>query len=331
VSKQATSADVARIAGVSRATVSYVLNDRQDVKITEAVRHRVRAVAREVGYQPSPAARALQAGRGDVVLLLVPDWETTGEIGRCLGELGRLISAQGLACLRYEGAHWQEELGRLLTMVTAAAVVTFEPLMAADAKALANAGVPEVRAFLLDQPGGSHTTLIDQADVVAAQVGHLRTRGYSSLAYLATKHPRNEPFQEARITAFRAICAELDMPASVAVVQDDVAAVTTTIREWLQRTPARLGICAWNDDAAIAVLTSSSRLGVDVPARLGVIGCDDTLTARLVDPPLSSVRFDLTQEAGNVARQLAFSLGLDGGEASAASQAAVAAVPRAST
>jgi DNA-binding LacI/PurR family transcriptional regulator len=328
---QATSADVARVAGVSRATVSYVLNDRQDVKITEAVRRRVHAVARELGYQPSPAARALQAGRGEVVLLLLPDWETTGEIGRFLEELGRLVSAQGLACLRYEGAHWRGELGRLLAMVTAAAVVTLEPLTAADAKALANAGIPEVKAFYLDQPSHPHTTRIDQADVVAAQVQHLRARGFRRLAYLVTDDPRNEAFQAARIAAFRRICADLDTDADVAVVSDELAAVTTTVQRWLRRSPERLGICAWNDHTGIGILTSARRLEIQVPERLGVIGCDDSPTARLVDPALSSVRFDLTQEAASVAHQLAAALGKERPGTAASPGGAVEVIPRAST
>jgi DNA-binding LacI/PurR family transcriptional regulator len=327
---QATSADVARVAGVSRATVSYVLNDRQDVKITEAVRRRVRAVARELGYQPSPAARALQAGRGEVVLLLLPDWETNNELGRFLSELGRLVSAQGLACLRYEGAHWRGELGRLLAMVTAAAVVTLEPLSAADAKALANAGIPEVKAFYLDQPSHPHTTRIDQAHVVAAQVQHLRGRGFTRLAYLVTDDPRNEAFQAARIAAFRSICADLDTDA-VAVVSDELAAVTATVQEWLRRSSERLGICAWNDHTGIGILTSARRLEIDVPERLGVIGCDDSPTARLVDPALSSVRFDLTQEAASVAHELAAALGKARHGPPASPGGAVEAVPRAST
>lgn len=331
MSVQSTSADVARVAGVSRATVSYVLNDRRDVRITEPVRQRVRAVARELGYQPSPAARALQAGRGDVVLLLVPAWETTGEIGRFLEEVGRLVSAQGLACLRYEGADWRTRLGRLLTMVTAAAVVTLEPLADADAEALANAGLPEVKASFLDQPGQRHTTRIDQADVVAAQVLHLRARGYGRLAYLAIDNPQNANFQAARIAAFRSMCADLDIAADVTVVKDELAAVTASMDAWLGQSPERLGVCAWNDDTAIGILTAARELGVQVPERLGVIGCDDSLTARLVDPALSTVRFDLTLEAASVAHELARVLGLNGDSFHEPVGGGVETVPRAST
>jgi DNA-binding LacI/PurR family transcriptional regulator len=327
----ATSAEVARVAGVSRATVSYVLNERQDVKISEAVRQRVHAVARELGYQPSPAARALRNGRGDVVLLLLPDWETTGEVGRFLEETGRLVSAQGLACLRYEGALWRNDLGRLLTMVTAAAVVTFEPLAPVDARALANARIPEIQSFYLDQPGHPHTTRIGQADVVAEQVQHLRARGYTRLGYLATEHPRSASFQAERVAAFRSLCADVGIHGSIAVVGNDLSEVTATVDAWLRESIDRLGICAWNDNTAIGVLTSARQLGVDVPARLGVIGCDDSSTARLVVPALSSVRFDLTQEAAGVVRQLAVALGRAKDDTFESVAGVVEAVPRAST
>jgi hypothetical protein len=50
--RPATSVDVARLAGVSQATVSYVLNDAPGVTISEATRARVRAAADELGYAP---------------------------------------------------------------------------------------------------------------------------------------------------------------------------------------------------------------------------------------------------------------------------------------
>ena len=64
--KRTTSADVARAAGVSRATVSYVLNDTARQSIPERTRARVRAAAAELNYTPNPAARALRSGRSTV-------------------------------------------------------------------------------------------------------------------------------------------------------------------------------------------------------------------------------------------------------------------------
>src|SRR4051812_43365688 len=79
--RRATSADVAREAGVSRATVSYVLNDTPHQKIPEATRRRVLEAAARLGYAPSAAARTLRTGRSDVVLGMLPDWPIGPAVG----------------------------------------------------------------------------------------------------------------------------------------------------------------------------------------------------------------------------------------------------------
>ena len=69
-----TSADVARESGVSRTTVSYVLNGTPGTSISDATRQRVLEAAARLGYAPSAAARTLRSGRSDLVLCLLPDW-----------------------------------------------------------------------------------------------------------------------------------------------------------------------------------------------------------------------------------------------------------------
>src|SRR5690348_9778570 len=64
-----TGADVARRAGVSPATVSFVLNDVPDSRIPDETRARVLAAAQELGYVPNAGASALAAGRSQLVLL----------------------------------------------------------------------------------------------------------------------------------------------------------------------------------------------------------------------------------------------------------------------
>ena len=68
-----TSADVAAAAGVSRATVSYVLNG-VDARVSEQTRARVLDAAKQLGYVPNAVASALRAGRTSVVLLALPAW-----------------------------------------------------------------------------------------------------------------------------------------------------------------------------------------------------------------------------------------------------------------
>src|SRR6185312_9765886 len=85
--RRVTSADVARLAGVSRATVSYVLNETPGQTISISTRGRVLDAAARLGYAPSAAARTLRTGRSDVVLCLLPDWPIGPEVGSMLGNL----------------------------------------------------------------------------------------------------------------------------------------------------------------------------------------------------------------------------------------------------
>src|SRR5467141_3312786 len=71
MSKRPTSADVAAMAGVSRTTVSFVLNHRADVKIPAGTRQRVVDAAAQLGYQPNASARQLAGGRSHVLALVL--------------------------------------------------------------------------------------------------------------------------------------------------------------------------------------------------------------------------------------------------------------------
>jgi DNA-binding LacI/PurR family transcriptional regulator len=64
--------DIARHLGISHATVSFVLNNRTDMGITEATRQRVLSAAQELGYKPNRAARALTTGRTDMIAVCLP-------------------------------------------------------------------------------------------------------------------------------------------------------------------------------------------------------------------------------------------------------------------
>lgn len=300
-----TVSDVAREAGVSRATVSYVLNDRRDVRVSESTRQRVMDTARRLGYVGSPAARALRSGRGDVVLLLVPDWEVSGQLELLLEEIGRLVAQHGLVCLRYEGEHWRGSLHRLLAKVSSACVVTFDPLQDDDAQALASAGVPEVSARLLDHPDLPHTTAIGQDTIVAAQIDHLLGQGYTRLAYLAIEEPRGRAFTEARVAAFHSLCKERGVSGVVsATVPGDLQSMTSVLEDWLGIASGPLGIAAWNDLTALGITTIARSLNIAVPQRLGVIGGDDSPIAALASPPLSSVQFNLAAEARQIAGRI---------------------------
>ncbi|SMQ71288.1 transcriptional regulator, LacI family [Plantibacter sp. VKM Ac-1784] len=324
--------DIAREAGVSRATVSYVLNDRRDVRVSEDTRGRILETARRLGYVGSPAARALRSGRGDVVLLLLPDWDISAQLELLLEEIGRLVAEYGLVCLRYEGEHWQGALHKLLSRISSACVVTFDPLHRDDRQALDSAGIPDISAQLLDHPGLPHTTALGQDTIVSAQIDHLLAQGYTRLAYLAVDEPRGRPFTEARVKAFHEICAQRQVDGVVsATVPSSAEAISDTIRDWTKRSDEPLGIAAWNDLVGLAITSAAADLDIAIPRQLGVIGGDNTRVAAFARPPISTVKFNLPAEARCIAARIAEVVGREAQHDSSNDDPTVEVVPRLST
>jgi LacI family transcriptional regulator len=76
--------DVARLAGVSQATVSFVINEKPDSKVTDATRERVWAAARELGYRPNAVAQGLRLGRSTFIGLVTDAIATTPFAGEVI-------------------------------------------------------------------------------------------------------------------------------------------------------------------------------------------------------------------------------------------------------
>jgi LacI family transcriptional regulator len=70
---QPTQEDVARLAGVSRATVSYVVNDVPDARVPDGTRQRVLDAVHELGYEPDARAQSLRSGSTNTIALIIPD------------------------------------------------------------------------------------------------------------------------------------------------------------------------------------------------------------------------------------------------------------------
>ena len=112
-----TGQDVADRAGVSRATVSYVLNDAAGQPISAETRARVLAAAAELGYTPHAAARQLRTGVSDLILLALPPWPLSHALTLCVSAFTQRLGELGYTALvdpaTEEVAHLEHTLARV--------------------------------------------------------------------------------------------------------------------------------------------------------------------------------------------------------------------------
>ena len=294
--RRVTSADVARLAGVSRATVSYVLNDTPHQTISAATRGRVLDAAADLGCAPSAAARALRTGRSDVVLCLLPDWPIGPEIGTLLGNLSTELARQGLTFVAHPGSHADRPSADLWKAITPAAVLAFTDFSTTEINAMRAAGVALVVGLLGRSTSPRRELEVPQQHVGRLQAEHLAAAGHTAIGYAYPDDHRVRIFAEPRLEGARqAHAAEL----SVRTVPLDPDAAAGAVEQW--HAEGVTGVCAYNDEVAMAVLAGMRRRGLNAPADLAVIGVDDIPAARLAVPALTTVTTDQAAVAAHLA------------------------------
>ncbi len=300
MTRRVTSADVAQMAGVSRATVSYVLNDTPHQTISAGTRARVLEAAATLGYAPSAAARTLRTGRSDVVLCLLPDWPIGHEVGALLGNLSTALARYGLTFVAHPGSRDDRTTAEMWKALTPAAVLAFADFSDAEIDAMRAAGVALVVALLGRTRRRRRELEVPQQLVGRLQAAHLADIGHTRLGFAYPDDGRLRIFAGPRLDGVRAECADTGRtPPVVRTVPLDPAAAADAVHVW--RRCGVTGVCAYNDEVALAVLAGLRRAGMSCPADLAVVGVDDIPAARLADPALTTVTTDQSAVAAHLA------------------------------
>ncbi|SDJ36793.1 LacI family DNA-binding transcriptional regulator [Nonomuraea jiangxiensis] len=278
----ATISRVAEAAGVSRATVSRVMNGSTTVAAELAAR--VRAAAAALDYEPSVAARSLALGRTGTISLVVPDLSNPLYQGVLRG-LGQAAAETGRRLLVAESNEDPEE----------ETVLALEARRNSDGLVLASPRAPDERLrelgarlspFVLvyrEVPGcGAPSLSVDNAAGVADLVAHLTGLGHRHLVYLAG--PPGSAANSERLAALRAAPGLTLTELPCGSMFDDGHAAAPAVVEC-----GASAVVGFNDMVASGALTGLHELGVRVPADISVTGFDDIPFARYTTPPLTTV------------------------------------------
>lgn len=285
---RATTSDIARLAGVSRATVSHILNNHRS-KFSPETEARVLAALDELKYRPSMSGRALANGRSDLLIVVLP----TASLGlRVQDALDRVVAQAaelGASVLtRFAGPDAKSTLDALLYLQPIA-VMNLGGLGQDERVELERAGIAVI-------PSASRLTaanVVNPDELVGSLQVDVLHRTKERIVIASLQDARTDsPFLRARAEAVATACDAhgLARPSIVHVELDRDAAVSA-LRDVFAEGP--VGFACYNDEVATAVLAAARRLGYSVPHDVAVVGVDVTPLGQLLDPPLTSVMVDV--------------------------------------
>ncbi|MDJ0379844.1 LacI family DNA-binding transcriptional regulator [Streptomyces sp. G-G2] len=288
-----TSADVARLAGVSRATVSYVLNNAEAVRISEPTRRKVRDAAEELGYVPHAAARSLRAGHTRIVLLPTSHVPVGPLYSAFLNGLQWALRRLDYTVVQYGSLGLTgDQAARAWAELRPVAVISLGEiaLNAHDVETLKRAGARAVITLGPVGVAGAHALVMDQAEVGARAAAHLVERGHRRIGVIVPQEAGLELFSAPRLEGARAAAGSA---ASVEVLPMSYTeeSAQALARGWRGSGPG--AVFAYNDEYAMLLMRALQDEGLRVPQDVAVIGADDLLIGRLLRPRLSTVQLEM--------------------------------------
>ncbi|MEQ7129371.1 LacI family DNA-binding transcriptional regulator [Actinopolymorpha sp. B11F2] len=304
--------DVARRAGVSRGTVSNVLN-RPEV-VLEATRTRVLEAMHELDFIASQPARMLGGLRSRSIGLVMHDvgHPFFAEIARGVEDVAtRENYVLTLTSTRDDDERQRASLRLLLAQQVSGILLIPTASGADDLRQVRERGVA---AVLLDHEGGANECSVAVDDVRGgiAATQHLLSLGHHRLAFVGG--PRRGQRHSDRLNGMRSALAasgKQRRPAvqAVTVPADTIACGEEAARTLLSNRATRrlpTGILCGNDLLAVGMIRGLTSSGVSVPDDVAVVGYDDIELTTLVGTPITSIRQPM-YEMGRTAAELLLS------------------------
>ncbi|MEV6639395.1 LacI family DNA-binding transcriptional regulator [Amycolatopsis sp. NPDC051371] len=310
--KRATSTDVARLAGVSRATVSYVLNNAPHQKISDATRRRVLEAADALDYWPSAQALALASGRTSLVLCLWPAALAGRHLGIRMSTMTRHLAKYHLTLV----THWlgkdSESALDVCKILNPVAVVSYVPLSEEETTAMRTAGADVIEVVVGGSREDNSGVWLGEESTGEAQARYLAEAGHRRLGYAYPAAARLEQFARPRLAGVRQACRELGLPGpQVLTVPPTPEEAAAAIHTWTSGARPVTAVCAYDDEMALVMLAGLRENEMRAPDDLSLIGVDDIPACVLTDPPLTTVRIDVPAHATEIARKIVHALSGD--------------------
>lgn len=300
--------DVAARAGVSKKTVSRVINGAPGLR--EPMRDKVRAAIAELGFVPNPQARALALRRNFLIVLFHDNPNAQTVLNFQNGVLQAIKNTDFALVVRpvermSEGI--LADVRDFLERQRPWGAMLLPPISERDdlAKLLQEKGVRYVRvgSAILDIP--EHCVASNDQQVVEFAVNQLIDRGHRDIGFV--RGPAGFRSAQERESGFlSAMCGAKLVLAPERQVEGNYRFESGVLagRQLLDRPDRPTAIFASNDEMAAGVMHIARELGIKLPEELSIIGFDDSPTASHLWPPLTTVRWPIYEMGQLAAKKL---------------------------
>jgi LacI family gluconate utilization system Gnt-I transcriptional repressor len=284
--------EVAQAAGVSPITASRALRGQRSVD--PALVARVQEAARQLGYVPDPAARALASARSSQVVVLVPMLSNTVFVDLLEAVHATLMPAgyqMLIGVTHYDPAEEEDQLRGYMAHRPAGLLLTGFDQTEGSRQLIESAGVPCVHLMETSDTPGVHSVGFSQAAAGYAMTRHLIERGRRRVMFIGAQlDPRTLQRLQGYRDALRG--AGLHGPALELLDprRSSMALGAELFERALRQCEDADALFYCNDDLAQGGLLAALRLGVPVPQRVAVAGFNDLAGSDQMLPPLTTVR-----------------------------------------
>lgn len=311
-SKKPTINDVARISGVSKKTVSRVLNESQEV--TKATREKVAAVIKQLNYAPDPQARSL-ASKRSFLLGLVYDNPNALYISDIQIGVLRACHSTGYELIMHPGdfknCELVDEISHFVSRARIGGVILLSPISQVGelAQRLNQAHIPYVRISPKEIDAEEKVVVSNDRHGAEIMTEYLVSIGHRKIGFVTG--PDFNLSAEQKYEGFRKVMQKHGLP----VHKDLIAKGENTFdsgvfagKQLIKHSPTV--IFASNDAMALGVMKSAIMHNISVPEQLSVAGYDDSALATVTWPDLTTIRQPVEHMGELAARKLLAQLGV---------------------
>ncbi len=302
---------VAKLAGVSRSTVSRVINNHPNVR--PEVRERVWQGIRELGYQPHAAARSLVTRRTQIIGMIIPETVTKlftdpffplllrGATEACNTHHYQLMLSLFTAGTNREELYRRILRGRYLDGVIVASVSLKDPIILS----LLNDNIPFVSVGRYPDERVNYVD-VDNVGGARMAVEHLIRLGHRRIATITG--PLDMPVSQDRLAGYRQALEANGIPIDESLIMEGdftEGGGMLAMQKLLSASPTAVFVAS--DMMAVGALKALRQAGLRVPDDIALVSFDDIPLASAIEPPLTTVRQPI-ERLGSIAVEVLLSL-----------------------